>query len=452
MKTVTIVGSGVSGTLLTINLIKNYKSGQLTINLIEKESSKFNTGVAYSTEEFSHLLNVRASGMSIFKDDTDHFYKWLNKFGYNYEKTDFVPRKIFGQYIKYYYKHAIINKSDDITFNVIFEEVKDIKKSKKGYEIQIGDDKNFTSDIVVLALGHISIAEMDILKYKDIPKYFRTPWTDNIFKEIKKTDDVFMIGSGLTTDDIILSLEERKHEGKIYSTSRKGSQPLKHQLCDPYPSFYDEIKGKDINQIFSIVRYHLKMARDPRAVIDSLRPYTQEIWKSLSKSDKSRFLRHINGYWNVIRHRMPESTYEKLIELQKSNKLEFLTGNITSISQIDNRIQIVINNKKSKSKEEIVVDAVINCIGPESNYKRITMPLIKNLLDSGLIQNNETNISLKLNGWNIIDSSGKTHKNLFAIGPLLKGELFESTAVPEIKVQSEELSKNILKCLNLVTV
>lgn len=67
MKAVTIIGSGVSGTLLVINLIKNYKDGLLSINLIEKDNEKFNKGVAYSTNELSHLLNVRVAGMSIFR-------------------------------------------------------------------------------------------------------------------------------------------------------------------------------------------------------------------------------------------------------------------------------------------------------------------------------------------------------------------------------------------------
>ncbi len=69
MKSIAIIGGGLSGTLLTINLLKNHKSKEkLKITLIEKEPDKFNLGVAYSTTEFSHLLNVRAGSMSIFKD------------------------------------------------------------------------------------------------------------------------------------------------------------------------------------------------------------------------------------------------------------------------------------------------------------------------------------------------------------------------------------------------
>jgi uncharacterized NAD(P)/FAD-binding protein YdhS len=96
MKSITIVGSGASGTILAINLIKNYKgSSKLEINLIERDTDKLNLGVAYSTEEFEHLLNVKAQNMSIFKDDPDHLINWLKKYGYNYSANDFIPRKAY---------------------------------------------------------------------------------------------------------------------------------------------------------------------------------------------------------------------------------------------------------------------------------------------------------------------------------------------------------------------
>lgn len=424
--TITIIGAGVSGTLLTINLIKN-NPDNLVINLVEKDKDKFNLGVAYHTNEITHLLNVRAIGMSIFKDEPEHFINWLNDNGYDYSKTDFVPRQIFGEYVQYYYK--LYTNNTNVKVNVIFDEVVNLHQSDK-WHVEL-TTQTLTSDKVVLALGHISIAEMDMLKYSNISKYFRTPWVNNIYDSIESTDDVLMIGSGLTADDIILSLKSRNHTGKIYCISRRGLQPFAHEIFEPYPSFYSELEGKDINSIFSIVHKHLKNAKNKKAVIDSLRPHTQSIWKSLSSEDKSRFLRHINPLWNVIRHRMPESTHQTLADMQNHDQLEFLTGRISSIKE-DDRIVIKYNDKKEQ--KEVIVDAIINCIGPESNYKRIKMPLISNLLDSKMIENNDNGITIKSNDYKIKD-------NLYVIGPLLKGELFEATAVPEIRVQAEELSK-----------
>jgi uncharacterized NAD(P)/FAD-binding protein YdhS len=309
------------------------------------------------------------------------------------------------------------------------------------------DNYPLFSDIVVLALGHISIAETDALKYVDIMKYYKSPWSDDIYNSIRQSDDVFLIGSGLTTDDVVLSLTSRKHDGKIYSISRRGMIPVVHEIFTPYPSFYSEIEGKNINEIFSVVKKHLRSADNPRAVIDSLRPHTQAIWKSLSKEDKSRFLRHLNPYWNVIRHRMPEINHGKISELEASGKLEFLTGKINAIKEVDEKICVNYFDKKAGVNVDVMVDAIVNCIGPESSYKKIKMPLIQNLLTGGLIENNETGISIKVKDWNVVNSEGKEHYGLLAIGPILKGELFESTAIPEIRTQAEVLSHKILNLI-----
>jgi uncharacterized NAD(P)/FAD-binding protein YdhS len=110
MKRITIIGGGASGTLLAINLIRNANSLPLQINLIEK--NEYFGGVAYGMAKDFHLLNVPAGKMGAFPDDVEHFYKWLTFNNYNYSTTDFVPRKIYGEYLKQILKETIERKFD----------------------------------------------------------------------------------------------------------------------------------------------------------------------------------------------------------------------------------------------------------------------------------------------------------------------------------------------------
>lgn len=48
MKRITIIGGGASGTLLTVNLLKNAGGQSLEINFVEKKS-RLGLGVAYGT-------------------------------------------------------------------------------------------------------------------------------------------------------------------------------------------------------------------------------------------------------------------------------------------------------------------------------------------------------------------------------------------------------------------
>ena len=85
---------------------------------------------------------------------------------------------------------------------------------------------------------------------------------------------------------------------------------MAHTSFEVYPSFYNEIKNlKSILEIFRTIRKHFKMAEkkgiDRRAVFDSLRPDTQELWINLPEEEKIKFLRLLFRYWEIIRSRIP---------------------------------------------------------------------------------------------------------------------------------------------------
>jgi len=98
MKKITIIGGGASGTLLAINLMRHASNKPLEINLVEKKE-RLGRGVAYSTVRDFHLLNVPAARMGAFPDDIEHFHCWLTEKNYGFAPSDFVPRKIYGEYL-----------------------------------------------------------------------------------------------------------------------------------------------------------------------------------------------------------------------------------------------------------------------------------------------------------------------------------------------------------------
>jgi len=47
----------------------------------------------------------------------------------------------------------------------------------------------------------------------------------------------------------------------------------------------------------------------------------------------------------------------------------------------------------------------------------------------------------------LVDAAGRVSNRLFTLGPLRKGELWESTAVPELRVQAERLARRLMDVL-----
>ena len=74
---IAIVGDGFTGSLLALHLLQRCRSGD-RIYLIER-NAQFGRGLAYSTGNPNHLLNVRAGNMSAYSDQPDHFVEWLRR-------------------------------------------------------------------------------------------------------------------------------------------------------------------------------------------------------------------------------------------------------------------------------------------------------------------------------------------------------------------------------------
>src|SRR3954463_13884930 len=89
---VAIVGGGFSGTMTAAQLARRGIDSVLIDG-----SGRAGGGVAYSTTEPAHLLNVRAEGMSAWADDPDHFARRFEAEGG--ERRGFAERRLFGRYL-----------------------------------------------------------------------------------------------------------------------------------------------------------------------------------------------------------------------------------------------------------------------------------------------------------------------------------------------------------------
>src|SRR5207342_165566 len=107
--------------------------------------------------------------------------------------------------------------------------------------------------------------------------------------------------------------------------------PLAHTTFETYPSFYDEvIKLRSLTNILQTVRKHFleaeKKGLDKNAVIDSMRPYTQELWMNLPLEERSRFLRHLFRYFEIVRSRIPRESMTIVNQLLSSGQLVLIKG------------------------------------------------------------------------------------------------------------------------------
>ena len=86
MRRIVIVGGGATGSIAAMNALRIAPEGW-EVCIVEKRS-EIGRGLAYSTREPDHRLNVRASNMGVFADDPGHFTRWLTARGIRTDDFD----------------------------------------------------------------------------------------------------------------------------------------------------------------------------------------------------------------------------------------------------------------------------------------------------------------------------------------------------------------------------
>lgn len=452
MPTIAIIGSGLSGKLLAINLLKSRHEGEpVDILLIDKRPAT-DMGPAYSCAEECLLLNVPAVRMGAFSQDKGHFYQWAVKKNSATGPYDFLPRKWYNQYIQEILQLTLAEKNENIHLKTIEAEVTDITITPGKAAILLKDGTLVHADKVVLALGNFPPRNLPLENNEFIhnEKYISNPWNEHVIESLAADAKVGLIGTGQTTVDILMKLHHQGHRGSIFAISRRGHLPLVHTGFEPYRSFYEEIRGvMDINKVFKTIRKHFQLAQqsgsDANAVIDSLRPHTQELWMTLSLQDKKRFMRHLYRYWEMIRSRIPPENMAIIHGMLASGQLRIIAARIKDISPFPEAIQVEYSDNKGHLNK-VRVDLLINTIGPETDYQKISEELITNLLQRGIIQPDPlyTGILAASDGA-VINQNGNISDMFYTLGSPLRGILWETVGAPEIRDQAESLANRLLK-------
>ncbi len=437
---VAIIGGGVSGTLIVLNCLKQ-ASKPLDILWFDGKDA-FCKGLAYSTVEETHLLNVRASNMSVFTDEPGHFVNWLVHKKLPYSAKDFVPRKLFGTYILETYT-ALKEINPHVKIIQKPEEVKAVNLIDGKYVLTT--ERNYTADKVVLALGNFLPAHPRSAsnEFKTSPNYFQDAFNPKAAEKILANNNTLtLIGAGLTMVDVVVGLKHKNYKGNIYVISPHGYLPQAHNDSLPaIENFMDPAITYSLSDIVRIVRSKLKETRkknmNPQSVIDALRPHLQGLWLGFSIEEKKRFLRHLRHKWGVARHRVPQASMEIITGLMHDKKLTVLRGRIFTIDTKTNGFDIRYTDS-SGEKRSLHTTIIVNCTGPEPDITKTDSALVKQLIHSSLILSHELAYGLHA------ARDGAISNSLFTIGPPLKGVLWESTAVPEIRVQAREIAAKII--------
>ncbi len=388
------------------------------------------------------LLNVRASNMSAFPDQPMHFVQWLEARGTADAAAAFVPRVLYGAYLRELLDEA--RRSSNGRLDVVTGEAVDLQMDDRGVRVTLADGRELTADAASLAMGNLPPHPPPGLDPMRLApgRYWADPWDPGAAEGLSKSDRVLVIGTGLTMVDLVLLLEARGYGGKILGLSRRGLLPRPHA---PAPAA-DRINRRPATIASRLLRSVRKRSGEVgwRNAVDELRPFTQQLWRAATFQQKRRFLRHLRPWWDVHRHRLAPQVDARLHALIDSGRLTVVAGKLVAFDERPDGIEVTWRPRGSDVLEAVRVTRIINCTGPEGDLPSTAEPLLRKLLARGTIRTDKCRIGIDVDPQaRTIGADGRPNERLLALGPLTRGAFWEISAVPDIRSQVWDIARRL---------
>ncbi len=445
---VLIVGGGFSGTMLAVHLLRDT---DLSIAVIDRGTLP-GRGLAYGSPHRFHLLNVPAGEMSAWPDRPNDFLDWARThYDASLQARSFPPRSVYGAYIGSLLE-STLNEFGRKRFEWVQDEARSLHRRKNKLTVQTSAGTELLTNIAVLATGNFPPANPRLRGLTpSASSYFQVSWASDVLENIPATGSVLLLGSGLTSIDLIMALKSKGFHGVIHVLSQKGlfPRPRRQQRPDePWPMFWNETSPRTVRGLLRLIRSQVAAAADKginwRAVVDSLRPVTQRIWRSLPIEEQRRFLRHVRAYWDVHRHRVAPEIADLLDDMQSDGLVCLHKGRVTRYSESADGANLRYWDRETRTKKALHVHRVINCSGSETDCRRIDESLITSLVVQGLARPDRLFLGIDVDEHGaLIDYKGAPSHRLYALGPVRKGCFWETTAVPEIRTQAAALAEHL---------
>ncbi len=458
MKTIAIIGGGFCGTMTAVNLarLSNYPLRVVIVNA----RRPLGRGTAYGTDRGEHLLNVAARNMSALPDMPSHFLDWLRTrwefkdLPHDQLREMFAPRRVYGDYLSGLLGACLhpIDARSQVKLETVEDEAVDIVVTgDERATILLGSGDAVEADQVVLATGNQppgSFASAAPLRHD--ARYCADPWEDWRGRLPAAGGRIVLLGTGLTMVDVVLTLVELAWQGEIVAVSRGGMLPQSHFRGIAYEDYVPaDAESLGLDGLVELVERHCRrlrqMSQNPAIAIDKLRPHTQRLWRSLSTAERQSFLSRYAAPWNVTRHRIAAAIHDTITDALDRGRLKVVTGTIQQLVPNEQNIEVVLRDPDGGELSQSG-DLVINCTGPQARFAQSGVPLFDNLLRRRLACEDELAMGIRTSDeFALIGGDGQPSRLLFAIGPLLKGSLWETTAVPELRGQAMRVAEILLE-------
>jgi uncharacterized NAD(P)/FAD-binding protein YdhS len=209
---------------------------------------------------------------------------------------------------------------------------------------------------------------------------------------------------------------------------RQMSSAKRHQLAKTQPAAAAGARSGSGRKAAAMIADH----GDWRPAIDGLRPATPRIWGALGERDRLEFLYADLRKWERLRHRMPPVVAAGIHRLQQSGQLRVVRGDAVEMIEI-----------------AAPGTWIVNATGPDVSLTRSSNVLFRRMFSGGIARRGALGIGLDTTAsGRLVDRTGFPVPGTWTLGCSRRGQLWESTAIPEIRTQAYEIARAFAACVD----
>ncbi|MBW0763921.1 FAD/NAD(P)-binding protein [Mammaliicoccus fleurettii] len=484
---VAIIGMGTAGVSTLNQLSKHKKFKNITVDIFDN-AEDMGMGKPFQNDSDRLLINLPANQMSLDPQNEKDFKKWYKKNDeFDYGKSKYLPRLVFGHYMKSIL-NKLLQKHDNIFVHkhkvdsCYVEEIKDERGQYKIDVCYIEDDEAVCQkyDYVFLTIG--------MLPYKDpyqlsgLSGYIESPYpTTRALRNVKQNDDIAIIGTGLSSVDVIRYVMENHERLPLVVTSRNAQFPsvrgIRHEIDLKYindkaiEKFKKSHKGvvpfKNVEKLFKKeceyqninlqkmlyrfkkdnvynMKYDLRHEDEVghfQSFIEEVKHHMIPLWNAMTIDDKKAFLDKYGHHFKRNANPMPQSSAKQLIDWIENGDIIVKEG-LENVRKYYGKFRIKYKNVENEDSYHYV----INATGPKKHLSELTEDehFIKGLENKQIIAAHPFGGILVLPYTNeVISPKFGTMPNLKVIGQLTTGVNFDVNGVSLLVDQSVRAVKDL---------
>ena len=390
--------------------------------------------------------------MSPFEEEPSHFDDWVVRSGVR--EVDpaieaaggrFPGRAVFGRYV------SELAGSSGLTHRRA-RAMSARRDAAGGFLVTLDDGGTIEGETLVVATGHPPPALPRGLRDLAVDgRLVRDPWDEGAIGRIAATADseVLVVGTGLTSCDVLASLRARGHRGVVTMVSRHGLLP-RARTALPVEAFgaFREAPARTALGLLVRVRAAIaevaRLGRPWEDVIVALREQAPVIWVALPIGERRRLLRHARAFWDAHRFQCAPQIASLVAAERETGGLVVRAASLVGASGGPDGMTVSVVGRGGGPAVALRADWVVNCTGPGHGGAFAAVPFLASLQATGLARPDPLGLGIECDGASVaIGTDGFPVAGLFVAGPPARSAHGELMGLPQVSRQPRTIAASI---------